>query len=106
MVVAQGDADEESGTYAMGILTYTLTNGYTLFSLELEPKTAVTAASFSRDKLLSDSDSIYYYDRNLGAWQGHPRFSPQNINNGKVVIGVGYLAFTHNKDLEFTLVGV
>ncbi len=105
LVVAEGSEGESSGTYALGVKTYTLDRGYSSFSLVLEPKTPVNADSFSQ-KFSADSDTIYYYEPSTGHWYGHSRFIPQNINNGEVVTGRGYMIFTYAETTRISVVGV
>jgi hypothetical protein len=106
MVVAMDGTQEGSGTYALGLKTYILEGGYSSFSLVLEPITPFDTASFISEKFSVDSDTIYYYEQSTGHWYGHPRFIPQNINNGEVVTGRGYMIFTYAETTRISVVGV
>ncbi|UCE73380.1 MAG: hypothetical protein JSV56_10145, partial [Methanomassiliicoccales archaeon] len=106
MVVAELNGREYSGTYALGLATNSLNAEYSSFSFALEPRPKQTIASFTRESLFVDSDTIYYYDRNTRDWQGHPRFLPENINTGNVVMGEGYMIFTHTGATELVIIGI
>jgi hypothetical protein len=107
MVVAKNShGEEESGTYALGIIKYELNEEYSSFSFILEPDASETLASFCEGNLLKDEDTIFYYDPQTGSWQGHPKFLPENINNGNAVTGKGYMIFTSSEITKFALIGV
>jgi hypothetical protein len=53
-----------------------------------------------------DSNALYYYDKGIGAWQGHPRFTPENINNAKADTGTAYIMYNHAVDVSYTFIGV
>ncbi len=107
MVVAKnGHGEEESGTYALGVYKYELNKGYSSFSFILEPDITETLASFAEGNLPRADDTIYYYDSQIGSWQGHPNFLPENINNGNAVTGRGYTILTNSEITKFALIGV
>jgi hypothetical protein len=107
MVVAESGGQEASSTYSLGVRIYNFGSGYSSFSYELDQEMELdTIGLFARSSLASDSDTIFYYDRIAGYWQGHPKFLPENINTGNVVTGVAYLIFTNNESAKFAVVGV
>jgi hypothetical protein len=107
MVVAENGAQNAGSTYSMGVRFYEFGGGYSSFSFELDQEMDLdTVGLFATTSLDSDSDTIFYYDRQAGIWQGHPKFLPENINTGNVVTGVAYLIFTNNESAKFAIVGV
>ncbi len=106
MVVAMDGSQERSSTYSIGIKRYELSPGYSLISLEAEPKTPQDVAGYSTDMFTLDSNTFYYYDRSLGIWRGHPRFAPENINNVEVRIGNAYMVYVHAEDMSYAFTGI
>lgn len=105
MVVAEDSHGQEmSGTYAVGLQKYHVIKGYTSFSFVLDPKPSDTIASFIDN--FQQIDSIFYYDKNSGNWQGHANFLPENINNGNAVTGRGYMIYTSTDAVTLIIVGV
>ncbi|UCF08206.1 MAG: hypothetical protein JSW28_00500 [Thermoplasmata archaeon] len=105
MVVAKSGQGEESSTYALGVYIYDLGQGYHSFSVVFEPNNNLTYASLTGEYFTFDSDTVYYYNKHLAGWEGHPRFLPENINNGKVLTGSGFLVFTYAKHTRFAVIG-
>jgi hypothetical protein len=108
MVVAKGaQGAEESSTYAVGLKRYEFNQGeYAVFALTVEPKGPTDVAQLSQDMLSSDTDTLYYYDKQLGAWQGHPKFLPSDINKGDVELGKAYIVYIHAEHVSYSFVGV
>jgi hypothetical protein len=107
MVVAESGEQSASSTYSLGVRMYEFGSGYSSFSFELDQEMDLgTVGLFARSSLAADTDTIFYYDRIAGYWQGHPKFLPENINTGNVVTGVAYLIFTNNESVKFAVVGV
>ena len=107
MVVAESGVQSASSTYSKGVRIYEFGSGYSCFSFELDQEMDLdTVGLFAATSLAADSDTIFYYDRQAGYWQGHPKFLPENINTGNVVTGVAYLIFTNNESAKFAVVGV
>jgi hypothetical protein len=104
MVVAKNHDEENSGTYALAVNKYELQKGYTSFSFVSDP-TIDTIASFVEQSFPQNEDTIYYYDGQIGQWQGHPKFLPENINNGNAVTGKGYMILTNSETSKFALIG-
>jgi hypothetical protein len=106
LVVAQSDGKDQSSTYALGVKTFSPNHGYSSFSFTLDPAPATSLGSFAQEKLSDKRDTIYYYHRNSGDWQGHPKLLPENINTGNVVMGNAYLVFTHGETTKFAIIGI
>ena len=106
MVVAVGDAGEQSSTYTIGVKSYEFSHGYTLFSMELEPKSDTGIAWYTSEMFSLDTNTLYYYDKANGGWQGHPKFLPENINNVNVDIGTAYIVYIHAEDVSYTFTGI
>jgi hypothetical protein len=106
MVVARSHGQNFSGTYAVGVRIIQLSRGYESFSFALDPSPELTVGSFANGELEMDRDTIYYYDKESADWQGHPRLLPENINTGNVVMGSGYLVFTHGESTKVAVIGI
>jgi hypothetical protein len=106
MVVAISEGRDHSGTYALGVRILEFSRGYSSFSFALDPKPARTVGSFAANDLEIDEDTIYYYDKESGGWQGHPRLLPENINTGNVVMGNSYLVFTSGESTKVVIIGI
>jgi hypothetical protein len=106
LVVAESTGREGGSTYALGVNFHELDEGYSSFSLVYETKGNLTYSSFTLDYLSQDADTLYYYNKEDGKWSGHPRFLPENINNGNAFTGHGYLIFIDTEYARFAVVGV
>jgi hypothetical protein len=107
MVVAvNSHGFEESGTYAIGVKKHEFNADYSVFSLELEPKTTRRIAWFTTEMFDLDSNTLYYYDKRVEMWIGHPRLVPENINNPEVSMGSAYFAYVHDIDVSYSFTGI
>ncbi len=107
MVVALDSTGEESsGTYAIGVKTYELKSGYTLFSLEFEPKTSRDVAWYGAELLVGEENALFYYDKNVGTWVGHPNFIPDWMNTMEIGLGEAYIAYIHAEDVTYSATGI
>ncbi|UCG69964.1 MAG: hypothetical protein JSV09_02795, partial [Thermoplasmata archaeon] len=105
LVVAENHGQEQSSTYAVGVKRYTFEPGYIVFSLELEPEPFTTLNDItSSDKFTSDTDTLFYYDKTVGTWLGHPKFLPENINDVEVALGDAYIAYVDG-DVSYPIPG-
>ena len=106
VVAVDGFNREKSSTYAIGVKKVIFTPGYTSFSLELEPKTDYGIGWYTTDMFSEDTSTLYYYDREIGSWRGHPTFLPENINDVGLGCGVGYFAYVYLEDMSYAFCGV
>jgi hypothetical protein len=106
MVVAMEGDMEQSSTYAIGVKKFVFNPGYRVFSMELEPKTPRTIAWFATDMFSLGSDTLYYYNMEIGTWNGHPKFVPENINNVEVSMGSAYITYVHDEDVYYVFTGI
>jgi hypothetical protein len=107
MVVAQVDGADSSGTFAVGVRTVSYSQGYKLMSLELEPIIDDPSLSYYVNEIFTeDTSTLYYYDGTNAAWQGHPGFMPENMNNPDVGPGEAYLAYVSDQSVGYTYTGI
>ncbi|UCF08046.1 MAG: hypothetical protein JSW28_10470 [Thermoplasmata archaeon] len=106
MVVAKAHDIEGSSTYSIGVRTYQLKVGYSLISLEMQPDIDdPTLAHYIDDMGTKAANTLYYYDKNSEAWQGHPRFIPDNMNNADVEPGTAYMVYIYDQDVSLSFTG-
>jgi hypothetical protein len=111
MIVALDNSHEDSAqrasTYAVGVKKMSFTQGYSSFSLVLVPKEEKGTGQHAKEMFTWDADTIYYYDRNIGNWEGHPKFLPENINNPSVMVGEGYMIYVVDQNgIEYHFIGL
>lgn len=106
LVVAMEGPVEGASTYSVGVKKTTLLEGYSLISLELEPKIPTGAGRFASEMFTQDSGTLFYYDNRIGNWRGHPRVLPENINNVEVNTGFAYIVYVDAEDVSYAYTGV
>jgi hypothetical protein len=106
LVVAMDGTKEGASTYSVGVKKTTLSQGYSLVSLELAPKTPTGTGRFSSEMFSGDSGTLFYYDKAIGEWRGHPRILPENINNGEINTGLAYIVYTEAEDVSYAYTGI
>jgi hypothetical protein len=104
LVVAESHGEEQSSTYAVGVKRYSFVPGYTLFSLELQPQATQTLGGIASEMFTSDTDTLFFYDKTVGTWLGHPKFVPENINDMEVTLGDAYIAY-FDKEISYFIMG-
>jgi hypothetical protein len=105
LVVAMEGTMEGASTYSVGVKKVTLSEGYSLISLELEPKIPTGAGRFLSDMVTQKSSTLFYYDNAIGNWRGHPSELPENINNGEVNTGFAYIVYVDAGDVNYVYTG-
>jgi hypothetical protein len=106
LIVAMEGTQEGSSSYAVGVKKVTLSDGYSLVSMELAPKIATGVGRFSSNMFSDDSGTLFYYDKAIGNWRGHPRVLPENINNGEINTGLAYIVYSEAEDVSYAYTGV
>ena len=106
LVVAMDGTVEGASTYSVGVKKATLSEGYSLISLELELKIPTGAGKFASEMFSQNSGTLFYYDNAIGNWRGHPRVLPENINNVEVNTGFAYIVYVDAEDVSYVYTGV
>jgi hypothetical protein len=106
VVAVDGHEVEGASTYAVGVKKVAFSDGYSLISPELEPKTTRGLGSLANEMFSRNTDTLYYYDRSSESWQGHPDILPENINNVNIDTGKAYIVYVDAEDVSYVFTGV
>jgi len=85
--------------------TIEIPQGYSTFSLPLEPFETKNASWYLDDMNMDPADVIFSYHASQQRWIPHPRFLPQGISDFDLVMGETYMVYSRIGKPQYTFVG-
>jgi hypothetical protein len=95
---------EGPSSYIIGKYTKTYPQGYSTFSLPLEPFETRMASWYTLDMPSSFAGAIFGYDYSSQSWIGHAKKVHQGVDDFPLVMGEGYMLYAH-EEFNHTFVG-
>lgn len=80
-------------TYSASISIHELRTGYNSFGFSLIDSSRSSVFDFINSVGTMETDTLYYYDKSIENWLGHPGFLPDFRDNPIMQTGEGYLIF-------------
>jgi hypothetical protein len=106
VVALEANGEEGSSTFAVGVKEVTYSEGYSVISMDLQPKSHEGVGFFANVMFKENPGTLFYYDKENGNWRGHPRVLPENINNVEVNTGFAYIVYVDAEDVSYVYTGV
>jgi hypothetical protein len=106
VVALDASGMEGASTYGVGVKKVAYSEGYSLISMELDPKPQAGVGSFANNMFDDESGTLFFYDKEIGNWRGHPKDLPENINNVEINTGKAYIVYVDAEDVSYVFTGV
>jgi hypothetical protein len=94
-----------SSTYSIGLSLIDLNEGYNTIGSKLKPEIKIEADHVLEIYFYIDIETIYYYNVAFQAWQGHPRFIPESVDNFEFKVADAYMTYVYSDKVRIIIIG-